>query len=445
MSGDGKHSLNLEAVAAEFETSFLPHRHVVLAVSGGPDSVALMHLAAGWKVSRGGDAPSFSVVTVDHGLRAQSAAEAATVALAAQALGFPHATVHWAGGKPKTGLQAAAREARYRLIAEHLKGNHWQAFATGHTQDDQAETLLMRLARGSGVDGLAAMRRASPLAGDLCLLRPLLKTSKRDLIAFLRERGLTWIDDPGNLTVEFERGRLRAARSALDSIGLVQDHVALSADRLGRARDALDWTTGYFARAAGGAMRIDDLGFAEIEWDKLLEFPQEIRLRILVRLLAAIGGGGSQAVSLGQLEAMTIGRGWQSPLGLTLAGTVFSDGTAGRLMMTREYGRSPLPTAEVRPGQTIKWDHRFTVTSGSAHCETLTVKALGSEGVSYLSKAGCCNFSGPKRATVSVPGFWRGDTVVAAPLFGYVADGLGAEGFACCFAARPFSDFGSCD
>ncbi len=154
-----------------------PFSSAVLAVSGGPDSVALMHLARRWAKLTGRDPASLAVVTVDHGLRSESASEAAFVAGEARALGLAHHTLPWAGEKPKTGIQAAARQARYDLLAEYCAQRSIGCVAVAHTADDQAETFLMRLRRGSGVDGLAAMAAVSE-RGAITLVRPLLSFSK---------------------------------------------------------------------------------------------------------------------------------------------------------------------------------------------------------------------------------------------------------------------------
>ena len=156
---------------------------LVLAVSGGPDSVALMWLAARWRRSftRG---PRLIAVTVDHGLRAEAAREARDVKRLAKDLDLEHRTLRWRGAKPKTGLPAAAREARYALLAKAARASGARHIVTAHTRDDQAETLLMRLLRGSGIAGLAAMARESERDGVL-LARPLLEISKAQLVATL--------------------------------------------------------------------------------------------------------------------------------------------------------------------------------------------------------------------------------------------------------------------
>ena len=149
---------------------------LVLAVSGGPDSLALMWLAARWRraLTRG---PRLIAVTVDHGLRPEAAREARDVKHLARTLDLPHRTMRWNGAKPKTGLPAAARTARYRLLVQAARANGATHILTAHTRDDQAETLLMRMLRGSGIAGLAAMARETEREG-LMLARPLLDISK---------------------------------------------------------------------------------------------------------------------------------------------------------------------------------------------------------------------------------------------------------------------------
>src|ERR1700742_2892074 len=181
---------------------------VVLAVSGGPDSVALMWLMARWRrvLAKG---PRLIAVRVDHGLRAASAREASDVKRLAQSLGLPHHTLRWRGAKPKTGLPAAARAARYQLLAKTAQDHGASHILTAHTSDDQAETLLMRLLRGSGIAGLAAMARQRDRHG-IPLARPFLSVPKPRLTATLNKAGIGFADDPTNRDTAFTRPRLRA-------------------------------------------------------------------------------------------------------------------------------------------------------------------------------------------------------------------------------------------
>src|SRR5580698_5305839 len=180
---------------------------IILAVSGGPDSLALMWLAACWRraLARG---PRLIVVTVDHGLRPEAMREAHEVKRLARTLDLPHRTMRWTGAKPKSGVPAAARAARYRLLASAARGSGASHVFTAHTRDDQAETLLMRLLRGSGIGGLAAMARESGREG-VFIARPFLNISKSQLIATLETAGVSYADDPTNRDISFTRPRIR--------------------------------------------------------------------------------------------------------------------------------------------------------------------------------------------------------------------------------------------
>jgi len=195
---------------------------IVVAVSGGGDSLALMHLAADWA----GGAP-LAAVTVDHGLRPESAAEAREVARAAGALGLRHETLLWRGWDGHGNLQAAARDARHALIAEWARTEGRGTVLLGHTRDDQAETVLMALARAAGPDGLSAMQAACEARGVLWL-RPLLGVGREELRAELRRRGAAWAEDASNADPRFERVRARRALRALAPVGI--DAPALTSD-----------------------------------------------------------------------------------------------------------------------------------------------------------------------------------------------------------------------
>src|SRR5438445_5526833 len=190
---------------------------LVLAVSGGPDSLALMWLAARWRaaLTRG---QRLIAVTVDHGLRPEAAREARNVKRLARILDVPHRTVRWTGAKPRTGLPAAARAARYRLLAQAARAHGATHVLTAHTRDDQAETLLMRMVRGSGIAGLAAMARESEREG-VVLARPFLNVSKSRLIATLKKAKIDFADDPTNRDTSFTRPRLRTLMPVLAAEG----------------------------------------------------------------------------------------------------------------------------------------------------------------------------------------------------------------------------------
>lgn len=270
-------------------------RAIVLAVSGGPDSVALMWLAARWRraLKR---APRLVAVTVDHRLRQEAAREARDVKQLAKSLDIEHRTVSWTGEKPKTGVPSAARDARYSLLAraaQHYGASH---IFTAHTRDDQAETVIMRLSRGSGLAGLAAMARQSERDG-VVLVRPFLDVPKARLVATLEKAGIAFADDPTNHDPRFTRPRLRALMPALAAEGADARGLARLASRLARANTALDLMTDgaerYLASIDAGP-GFDLAAFAALS--------DEIRIRILLRAINRTGHEGP--AELGKVEAL---------------------------------------------------------------------------------------------------------------------------------------------
>jgi tRNA(Ile)-lysidine synthase len=276
---------------------------IVLAISGGPDSVALMWLMARWRraLTRG---PRLIAVTVDHGLRTEAAREARDVKRLAKSLDLPHQTLRWTSTKPRTGLPAAARAARYRLLAQAARKHGATHVLTAHTRDDQAETLLMRMLRGSGIAGLAAMARESERDG-VRLARPLLDISKSRLIATLNKAKIDFADDPTNRDTGFTRPRLRAIMPVLAEEGGDARNLARLAARLARANAAVEVLTDGAARylalrdreashAGFDANAFDAIAFAAI--------PEEIRLRLLKRAIDRVGHEGP--AELGKVETL---------------------------------------------------------------------------------------------------------------------------------------------
>ena len=319
---------------------------IALAVSGGPDSLALLHLFAHWRTLSAPAQPGL-VLTVDHGLRPQSATEATFVAREARALGLPHETLLWNGPKPATGLSNAAREARYRLLCERLarEPESPRALITAHTQDDQGETVLMRLARGSGVDGLAGIRPERLLLPEhaITLLRPLLTIPKSRLEATLSALGKTWITDPTNADPRFERPRLRQSAALRESAGLTNAAIALSAQRLARANDALIAATDALERAA---VRHDPGISATIERAAWMAAALELRIRLLDRLLRACGGSHPPP-QLSEVERLA-GRLLTATTPTTLGGCLILPDN-DTITLTREPGRPGRQATRDRP------------------------------------------------------------------------------------------------
>jgi tRNA(Ile)-lysidine synthase len=257
---------------------------VVIAVSGGPDSMALLALLADW-----GQLP-LSAATVDHGLRPDAADEADAVSAFCDRIGIPHETLLWRGDKPASGLQAAARSARYALLTEHALKQGFSHFATAHHADDQAETILLRLAAGSGIAGLAAMRARTERQGILHI-RPFLPIAKARLIKTCEARGIPFADDPSNRDARFGRARLRQGMAALIAEGLTVERLSRLAGRAAQANDALDAVTASFLES-----------LAEPDWNQVAVQPKEIRLRVLASLLKDDGAAGP--LKLERLESL---------------------------------------------------------------------------------------------------------------------------------------------
>jgi tRNA(Ile)-lysidine synthase len=300
---------------------------IILAVSGGPDSVALMWLAARWRAAQR-SGPRLMAVTIDHGLRAEAAREAHDVKRLAGTLDLPHRTLRWTGPKPKTGLPAAARDARYRLLAKAARAIGATHILTAHTRDDQAETLLMRMSRGSGLAGLAAMARQSERDG-VVLARPLLQLPKSRLVATLTRAKVGFAVDPSNEDTNFTRPRFRALMPALASEGCDSRNLARLASRLARANAALE----VMVDGAERFLALKDQGTAQPGFDAtaFAALSEEIRVRLLVRIIDRLGHEGP--AELGKVEALAAAldqAGGQKPvkgrlrLKQTLAGALVS-------------------------------------------------------------------------------------------------------------------------
>ncbi len=385
------------------------YSHLALAVSGGPDSLALMQLAAEWRAERGAR-PELHVLSVDHGLRATSRDEAVMVGRRASSLGLHHTILTWdRTGEERTALQARARAARYDLMAAYCHAHDIPSLATAHTLDDQAETFLMRLKRGSGLDGLAAIPEIGAWAG-IALHRPLLDLPKARLIATLSARGIGFVTDPSNADPRFERARLRGGAGALETLGLTPEALALSARRLRRAREALDHAAHDFL---AGNSETSEAGYAAIDQAALLKAPQEIALRALARLIASVGGS-EEPVQLAKLEALLASLAARPGTRRTL-GRCRIEPLSGRLGIFRELRAEGLPVIELLPGMRALWDNRFRIELGADAAGPVTVRALGDSGFLDLRD----RFPRlPRLAGRTLPACFRGDVLAGIPALG---------------------------
>lgn len=323
---------------------------IVAAVSGGPDSTALMRALAGWQ--RQGARPLVVAATVDHGLRPGSRQEAETVAAWAEAAGLPHRILPWQGPKPRSRIQETARAERYRLLAACAREVGASHVATAHTLDDQAETVLMRLTRGTGVAGLAGMRPVSQRDG-ITLARPFLDLRKSRLVATCRAEGWPFLEDPSNVDPRFLRARLRRLMPLLAKEGLTAERLAVLARRASRVEEAVD------ARAWGvlAAIRIPagERGLV-LDGATLAAEPDAIFLGVVARAIVEVVGAATRPVRLERWEGRVLedlrralARGER--LRMTLGGALLDLGPEGRLVVAPEPERRPRgPRPRPAPG-----------------------------------------------------------------------------------------------
>jgi tRNA(Ile)-lysidine synthase len=391
------------------------YARIVLAVSGGSDSTALLHLAVRWARSLRTDAPTISVAIVDHGLRPESAAEAHDVAEAARALGVEAGVLTWCGAKPEQSIQEKAREVRYALIGQYASegGPGACAILTAHTQDDQAETVLMRLARGSGPDGLQGMRCVRTLDAypNLVLVRPLLHHSREQLRSFLMADGIRWFDDPSNEDARFERVRLRAAAGTLSELGLTPAMVGLAAERQQRAVAALEAATDATAAAA---LDLHGGMFASIAASVFRSAAAEIQIRLLSRVLKIFGGASGPA-EMAQVERLAQRLMTDSATRVTMGGCEVR-ACDREIRVFRERGRAQLTPIQIEQGQEVIWDNRFyirhKVGSGPAITGAMVVRALDAGSAAVLRRRVSPRPTLPMRAAATLPSVWVDDVLV---------------------------------
>jgi tRNA(Ile)-lysidine synthase len=396
---------------------FEPAPALAIAVSGGADSLALLLLADHWARARGG---TVTALTVDHRLRAEAAAEAARVARWAEARGIAHRTLVWPGPYPAGAVQAAARDARYRLLGEWCRGHGVLHLLTAHHQDDQAETLLLRLARGSGLAGLAGM---APIVEERHwrLVRPLLDLPPARLRASLEAAAQDWIEDPSNRDPRFARARLRGERAALATAGLTPPRLAETCRHLGRARMALE---SVIDRLLLDAVVLDPAGFALVDLAPLARAAPEIRLRTLAALIMTIGGE-PYAPRFERLERLA-----EAIFGIRLAGGRTLGGCRilqhrDRLLILRELAATA-PPAPLPDVGALLWDNRFLVEGGAGGLE---IGALGRDGVAAL-RAIAPDLAAshlPRSAWPTLPVLRRDGTLVAVPHLGWRRSGSAGD------------------
>ncbi|MEO1641298.1 MAG: tRNA lysidine(34) synthetase TilS [Pseudomonadota bacterium] len=386
---------------------------VGLAVSGGGDSIAMMHLAA-----RNLGADTCHVITVNHGLREEAAAECAFVAAEAAALGLPHTVADWHWDK-QGNLQASARAGRWALIADWAHARQIPTVWMGHTEDDQVETMLLRLARGSGIDGLAAMYPVSQRDG-LQIFRPLLKITRSDLRDWMQGEGITWRDDPSNDDPRFDRVRARQMMVQLADLGLTRKRLLQTVDHMQAAhlslqKAALDFARAHVRQDAG------DLLFDAAAVD--LESADAPR-RVMAAGFQWIAGRTYRP----RFDALQEAVGKASKgMTVTLGGCLISPDKSGCVRLTREAAATgPVTRNPALDAQGVIWDGRWYLSGPLG--DSLHFAALG-DGIKNCPDWRASGM--PRASLLASPAVWDGDTLVAAPVAGY------AQGW----SARIVADF----
>lgn len=387
---------------------FEPRPRIAVAVSGGPDSMALMLLADRWARERGGTAVG---LTVDHGLRPESSEEARRVAAWLERRGIAHALLPWRGPKPASRIQETARAARYELLAGWCRAHGFLHLFAAHHREDQAETYLIRRRAGSGIDGLAAMSAVRELVGCR-LLRPLLDDSRSRLAAFLATERQPFLSDPSNLNPVFERTRLRVAEPDT-AIELVLSETRRSAERR-IAREA------SLYRLIGRAVRVHPAGFAVVDRALFTAADDDCAARLLARVAACIGGTRypPRQVRLARLrDALRE----QPSRAATLAGCRFVP-WRGCILVLRELAAAAAPT-RLAPGIEIAWDGRF---AARLPPEAQGGFRLGCLGVSGAALPGRGMAAVPPLVDPTLPALWDEEGLAAVPHLGYRRAGVGA-------------------
>ncbi|WP_120502273.1 tRNA lysidine(34) synthetase TilS [Roseovarius sp. EL26] len=373
-----------------------------VAVSGGSDSLALLHILHDWQTEGG---PKLCAVTVDHGIRNESAHEAEEVGQTCQSLGLSHEILQWRDWDGQGNLPDQARRARYGLMADWGEAQGISHIAIGHTADDQAETFLMRLAREAGVDGLSAMT-SSWRQGSVTFCRPMLHVTRAELRDDLRARAVQWIDDPSNEDLTYQRVRARQAMGHLADLGITVQGLSQVAHHMAEVRQTLYWYVFLAARELvrfhAGDLVIDRKGYRTLR--------PEVARRLLQAGLKWINGTDyaprGRAMDL-LMEAIRGGT------DMTLQGCLIRV-DKDQLRIGREAGYVAKTVTSV--GEI--WDDRWRVRAPENKLEMsdIVIRALGESGLSQCPDRHDCGM--PATSLRASPAVWKGQQVLAAPLAG---------------------------
>ncbi len=354
--------------------------------------MALLRLAAEWR-----EKPRLTALTVNHGLRSEAAQEACQVAEWSAQAGLAHVTLEWNVVKPQTGIQAKARAARYDLMSDWCRQNDATVLLTAHTLDDQAETVLMRLARTTSLDSLAGIYSFSRWNG-IEVFRPLLGEKKEALESYLLSIGQSWIEDPSNEDERFERVRIRKAIPGLRALGITAESLAALASRVNGAVQGLWGATDDWVK-----MHVQefDTGHCVVPLGAFADQTEELKVRILGWLIRRFGSG--KIPEPAELELLTA---WADAGGArrTLGGAIIAR-RKDHLLIGREPSRIDPTPVSVPSSGSVLWDGRFQIQSETGN-RVIPVLCAGSlrrnKNLPWFVQAGLPAIVG-KDETLSVP------------------------------------------
>jgi tRNA(Ile)-lysidine synthase len=382
---------------------------LAIGCSGGPDSMALTYLLRNWSADH---SVPFTALIVDHGLRPEASEEADRVAGWLGERGVEAVVLRHEGARPRSNIQAQARRMRYDLMRDWCLTHGVPVLAVAHHLEDQAETFLLRLARGSGVDGLSAMAPVTDVPGDpyrrVTLIRPLLDIPRDEVHASLDQSEWPYVDDPSNRNIRHARVRMRNLAGMLAMEGLDARRLAGTAKAMRRARNALERATNGFLAAHAF---VDPHGFAGIERQAFIDLDEELALRVLTRVLRIVSGG-DYPFRLERLEKLAAALRGEPPPGPRTLGGCRIETRGARVLVCREASAIGQPvTAQPR----ILWDGRFRLDL-AGELTGSTVGKLGAEGVRQARAMGLTSsrfehLPGAARATL--PSLWRGNCLLA--------------------------------
>ena len=391
------------------------YRHVAVGVSGGVDSLALCLLAHTWGEQNG---VKLTALTVDHGLRKESAREAAQVKSWLTRRGIPHVTLVLDQPFPRYGIQAFARKWRFQLLGDWCRINLVDVVMLAHTIEDQMETICMRILADSGSEGLSGMRR-NTVVGGLRILRPLLKIPKGRLVATCRTLNQDWVVDPSNQDTTYSRVKIRQLMPYIEKTGLESNKMIRLASAMEKLRNGFDNFSASFIKNNGGILKT---GIAWINVSSFEKMPTKFKELLLLRLLVTIGGA-SWPSSKKKINRLLDSLKKEKVTRSTLGGCVIDKTILGKIWIYREIKRRCLSVV-IMPGEKRRWDNRFEVFQNFDR--KLILEPLGEQGWRTIKRKGRSGFSDifdfsmPFHARITIPVARSLDDSLIIPHFGII-------------------------